>query len=87
MVLDGALKMLSAQTSAAAKSMVEMNIIESRRRLEFLEGELKKLDIKASGGGGVKFADPKPAANDSGLLIGSDTARAFLFSANLNELY
>ena len=76
MVLDGALKMLSAQTSAAAKSMVEMNIIESRRRLEFLEGELKKLDIKASGGGGVKFAEPKPS-NDSGLLLGSETARVF----------
>ncbi|KAJ3304883.1 Serine/threonine kinase [Kappamyces sp. JEL0829] len=46
MVLDGAIKMLAAQTAPAAKSMVEMNIIESRRRLEFLEGELKKLDIK-----------------------------------------
>merc|ERR1719354_1496078 len=26
--------------------MVEMSIIESKRRLEFLEGELKKLEIK-----------------------------------------
>ena len=49
MVLDGALKMLAAQTSPAAKSMVEMNIIESRRRIEYLEGELKKLDLKKEG--------------------------------------
>ena len=67
MVLDGALKMLSAQTSAAAKSMVEMNIVESKRRLEFLEGELKKLDLKASGGG-VKFLNAK-VVTDSGTLI------------------
>lgn len=46
MVLDGALKMLQAQTSPAAKSMVEMSIIESRHRIEFLEGELKKLSMK-----------------------------------------
>jgi hypothetical protein len=67
MVLDGALKLLSAQTSAAAKSMVEMNIVESKRRLEFLEGELKKLDLKASGGG-VKFSNAK-GVTDSGTLI------------------
>jgi hypothetical protein len=48
MLLDGALKMLSAQTSAAAKSMVELNIIEIKRRLEFLEGALKKFDDKES---------------------------------------
>lgn len=67
MVLDGALKLLSAQTSAAAKSVVEMNIVESKRRLEFLEGELKKLDLKASGGG-VTFSNAK-GVTDSGTLI------------------
>jgi hypothetical protein len=46
MILDGAMKMLAAQPSPSAKSMVEMNIIEARRRLEFLEGELRKLDLK-----------------------------------------
>jgi classical protein kinase C/novel protein kinase C epsilon type len=46
MVLDGAMKMLQAQTSPAAKSMTEMSIIESRHRIEFLEGELRKLSLK-----------------------------------------
>ena len=48
MVLDGALKMLAAQAHPAAKSMVEMSITESRHRIEFLESELKKLNIKRS---------------------------------------
>lgn len=54
--------MLNAQTSTAAKSMVEMNIIESRRRLEFLEGELKKLSLKAGSGAAAGAAASAPQA-------------------------
>ncbi len=46
MVLDGAMKMLQAQTAPAIKSMTEMSIIESRHRIEFLEGDLRKLSLK-----------------------------------------
>lgn len=45
MVLDGAVKMLQI-ANPNQKNMVEMSIIESKRRLEFLEGEMKKLQIK-----------------------------------------
>jgi hypothetical protein len=37
--------MLTAQSSQVAKQMVEMSISESRSRLEFLEGELRKLKL------------------------------------------
>lgn len=46
MVLDGAIKMLAAQTVPAAKQLVENSIAESRQRIEFLEGELRKLSLK-----------------------------------------
>ena len=46
MVLDGAMKMHSAQTDANARNMVEITIKESRQRLEFLQGELRKLSLK-----------------------------------------
>lgn len=46
MVLDGAQKMAAVQTSPAAQTMVAMSIAESNSRLEFLEGELRKLTLK-----------------------------------------
>lgn len=57
MVLDGAIKMLQIATPNQ-KNMVEMSIIESKRRLEFLEGEMKKLEIRK-----VSIADPEQNAN------------------------
>lgn len=57
MVLDGAVKMLQIATPNQ-KNMVEMSIIESKRRLEFLEGEMKRLQIRK-----VSIADPEQNAN------------------------
>ena len=57
MVLDGAVKMLQIATPNQ-KNMVEMSIIESKRRLEFLEGEMKRLQIRK-----VSIADPEQTAN------------------------
>ncbi|KAJ3022317.1 Serine/threonine kinase [Thoreauomyces humboldtii] len=43
---DGANKMLKNLTDKSARDQCEMNALESRRRLEFLEGEMKKLRIR-----------------------------------------
>ena len=47
MVLDGATKMLAVQTQAGSKQLVEISIAEARRRIEFLEGELRKLSVRS----------------------------------------
>jgi hypothetical protein len=45
MVLDGAVKMLQF-AAPNQKNMVEMSIIESKKRIEFLESEMKRLVIR-----------------------------------------
>jgi hypothetical protein len=38
--------MLGVQSSVVAKQMIEMSIADSRSRLEFLEGELRKMSME-----------------------------------------
>eukprot|EP00842_Homolaphlyctis_polyrhiza_P002432 jgi/Hompol1/318/HPOL_002902-RA len=46
MVLDGATRMLAVQTKQSARQLVEISVVEAQHRLEFLEGELRKLSLK-----------------------------------------
>ena len=46
MVLDGAMKLHVAQQHPAARNMLEISIKDSRQRIDFLEGELRKLSMR-----------------------------------------
>ncbi|KAJ3184872.1 Serine/threonine kinase [Gaertneriomyces sp. JEL0708] len=66
-VYDGANKMLRNLTDRSARGQCEMNTLESRRRLEFLEGEMRKLQIRK---GSVNSAATSPI-NGGAPTIGS----------------
>ncbi|KAI8894225.1 kinase-like domain-containing protein [Globomyces pollinis-pini] len=94
MVLEGAVKLLGAQNgNPGLKSMVEMSIVESKQRIDFLDNELKKMSLKrlseVSKGGGhhnesnvrASVATEKGASNN-GIPEESDESR---FSLLLND--
>lgn len=66
-LLSRASKMLKAQSSAAAKQMVEYSIAESRTRLDFLEKELRKLVLKDSPSAASSTSSLNVPVNDLGL--------------------
>ncbi|RKO88225.1 hypothetical protein BDK51DRAFT_24558, partial [Blyttiomyces helicus] len=59
-VRDGALAMLEKLTDENARQQCEMNVVESDRRIDFLEGELRKLQLRQATAGSVDTVPAGP---------------------------
>ncbi|KAI9101840.1 kinase-like domain-containing protein [Phlyctochytrium arcticum] len=77
-VFEGANKMLRSLTDRSAKEQCEMNALESKRRLDFLEGELRKLHIRKASvsqeHGQAGYAPPIYNSRQSSLESGHEGA-------------
>ncbi|KAJ8331322.1 Serine/threonine kinase [Batrachochytrium dendrobatidis] len=83
MVLDGATRMLAVQTQASARQMVEVNVVEAQKRIEFLESELRKLYIKrdpTSTAASIPSSLPPSSSHPTGLAMSGS-----LTQMNLHE--
>lgn len=57
MVLDGAMKLHVAQQQPAARTLLEISIKDSKQRIDFLEGELRKLSIRRASAAHINVGD------------------------------
>ncbi|KAI8926555.1 kinase-like domain-containing protein [Entophlyctis helioformis] len=81
MVLDGATRMLAVQTQPSARQMVQISVVEAQRRIEFLEGELRKLQLKRSPGDASDAASLASGIGGKG-HDGSSSGRTSVFTAS-----
>ncbi|KAJ3150499.1 Serine/threonine kinase [Geranomyces michiganensis] len=68
---DGANKMLKNLTDRSAREQCEMNALEAKRRMSFLEGELKKLHIRKSSVSAPHHGPPSTSGAGPGPTFGS----------------
>ncbi|KAJ3413318.1 Serine/threonine kinase [Chytridiales sp. JEL 0842] len=75
-VFEGASAMYTRLTDKTAKDQCQSSLIESQKRLEFLESELKRLKLNQGGGGGQGSPQNAPSSpqmpQTRGMSVGKD---------------
>ncbi|TPX64063.1 hypothetical protein SpCBS45565_g06148 [Spizellomyces sp. 'palustris'] len=68
-VYEGANKMFKNLTDRSAREQCEMNALESKRRLEFLEGELRKLHLRKASSASGSSASTDGLSDANGHIV------------------